>query len=224
MLAVKPHAVKLEVPRDGSVPEVLPWQSLRKCAFAAPYFHDPDLLLPDVNESGIPMMPETQTTSGPPVTPVAPNHWDPAQRFEIEDIVGATRVGGGWQLQVKWKGYPDATKEPMWRITSSTKHPDILNAIKRCQDDYRTSYPDAHVASDGANGSAAAAAIAILSAARRRDAVFADQAVCETVGHFFWNDSEAAVAIALRDAAQRMNRVPVDQAVCDTVGQFGVLT
>ena len=224
VLAVKPHAVKLEVPRDGSVPEVLPWQSLRKCAFAAPYFHDPDLLLPDVNESGLPMMPETQTAGGPPVTPVASASWDPAQRFEIEDIVGATRVGGGWQLQVKWKGYPDATKEPLWRVTSSTKHPDILSAIKRCQDDYNTSHPSAHVPSNDANGNEAVGVIAILSAARRRDAVFADQATCETVGHFFWNDSEAAAVIAIQGAARRRDVAPIDQTVCETISHFDVLT
>ena len=193
VLEVKPHAVKLEVPRDGSVPEVLPWQSLRKCAFAAPYFHDPDLLLPDVNEAGIPMVPETQTDEmpapTPTVEPVDANGWDrwkedPAQRFEIEDIVGATRVGRGWQLQVKWKGYPDATKEPLWRITSSTKHPDILAAIKRCQDDYNASYPDARGTDDEVRNSDAAAVIAILAAVRRRDAVVADQAIYDTVGHF----------------------------------------
>ena len=50
VLAVKPHAVLLEVPSDGSVPDVLPWQSLRKCSFAAPFFHDPELVLPDVDK------------------------------------------------------------------------------------------------------------------------------------------------------------------------------
>ena len=50
---VKPHAVLLEVPKDGSVPDVLPWQSLRKCSFAAPHFHDDELPLPAVDDRGL---------------------------------------------------------------------------------------------------------------------------------------------------------------------------
>ena len=84
---------------------------------------------------------------------------------------------------MKWKGYPDATKEALWRITSATKHPDILAAIKRCQDDYNASYPDAQGADETCNTDAAAV-IAILAAVRRRDAVVADQAIYDTVGHF----------------------------------------
>ena len=55
VLKVKPHAVCLEVPKDGSVPDVLPWQSLRKCAFAAPHFHDDELPVPEVGDHGLPM-------------------------------------------------------------------------------------------------------------------------------------------------------------------------
>ena len=164
------------MPRDGSVPEVLPWQSLRKCAFAAPYFHDPELLLPDVNESGLPMTPEAHDTGASPAPALLDAHqWDPDQRFDIEDIVGATRVGRGWQLQVKWKGYPDATKEPLWRVTSQTKHPDILRAIKRCQDEYEASYPDVRP-TNGPARDRDEAIVAALVAARRRKAIAVDQA------------------------------------------------
>ena len=118
----------------------------------------------------------------------------------------------------------DATKEPLWRIASSTKHPDILSAIKRCQDDYSTSHPDAHVANDDANGNEAAAVIAILSAARRRDAVFLLTKLFVRRLAISLEYSEAAAAIAILSAARRRDEVPADQAVCETVGHFGVLT
>lgn len=145
VVKVKPHAVKLEVPTDGSVPEVLHWQSLRKCSFAAPYFHDPDMVLPDVNEQGAPLMPEDYyACHDPSTTPSAHTstpETDEDKEYEIERIVGATKLGGGWRLMVKWKDYPDATPEPMWKILKQTNHPDIIRDIKRCKDDYYSLNP-----------------------------------------------------------------------------------
>ena len=142
--AVKPHAVRLEIPSDGSVPAVLPWQSLRKCSFAAPHFHDPALLLPDLNEKGLPMMPEDEDelTAGD-VEPASVPLDDPDVDYPIERIVSATRVGRGWSLQVKWEGYPETTTEPLWKITSQTNHPEILKDIERCKEDYYLQHPTA---------------------------------------------------------------------------------
>ena len=142
--AVKPHAVRLEIPSDGSVPAVLPWQSLRKCSFAAPHFHDPALLLPDLNEKGLPMMPEDEDelTAGD-VEPAPVPLDDPDVDYPIERIVSATRVGRGWSLQVKWEGYPETTTEPLWKITSQTNHPEILKDIERCKEDYYLQHPTA---------------------------------------------------------------------------------
>ena len=142
--AVKPHAVRLEIPTDGSVPAVLPWQSLRKCSFAAPHFHDPQLLLPDVNEKGLPMMPEEEDgqeagASAPSPAPLD----DPNAEYPIERIVSATKAGRGWSLQVKWEGYPDATKEPLWKVLAQTNHPDVLKDIERCKQDYYLQHPTA---------------------------------------------------------------------------------
>ena len=43
-------------------------------------------------------------------------HEDPTQLYEIESIVSATRVGGGWSLGVKWKGYPQSTDVALSRL------------------------------------------------------------------------------------------------------------
>ena len=142
MTAVRPHAVRLQVPKDGSVPAVLPWQSLRKCSFAAPHFHDRELLLPDINEQGLPMIPEDEDEVDDTIAP-APEPLDLDGEDPIERIVSAVKVGRGWSLQVKWEGYPDTTKEPLWRITSQTNHPDILRDIERCKQDYYLQHPSA---------------------------------------------------------------------------------
>ena len=145
---VKPHAVRLEVPKDGSVPDVLPWQSLRKCAFAAPHFHDDELPVPTVGEHGLPVIDETtgpMQKEAPQAHELAdPLGWaSPATEtyYEIERIVSAARVGRGWRFQVKWVGYPDPTPEPLWKILRDTKNPEILTQIDQCKEDYLASNP-----------------------------------------------------------------------------------
>lgn len=57
--------------------------------------------------------PTVHTSDEPPQS--SATAWDPSTRFVIEDIVGATRRCGKWMatIQVKWQGYPDATKEAL---------------------------------------------------------------------------------------------------------------
>ncbi|RPG36136.1 MAG: hypothetical protein CBB72_004845, partial [Muricauda sp. TMED12] len=162
---VKPHAVMLEVPTDGTVPEVLPWQSLRKCSFAAPHFHDDDLPRPELNEYGSPLVPASDNVERPPHSdcedehmgePVAtpnidddPTGWkaweaDPNTKFQIERIVKAERVGRGWTLHVKWVGYPGTTSEPLSYISKIRNlDPEILADIERCKEEYIASNPSA---------------------------------------------------------------------------------
>lgn len=136
------------------VPEVLEWQSLRKCSFAAPFFHDPSMPVPDINEQGLPLTVEEETLATDEVTgsgeaeQVEP---DPNQEFEIERIVSAVKAGRGWTLQVKWAGYPDTTPEPLWRILRQTNHPDILQDIERCKADYYLQHRN-HEQEDELNG------------------------------------------------------------------------
>ena len=142
VLSVKPHAVKLEVPTDGSVPEVLPWQSLRKCSAAAPLFHSPDLPVPDVLPNGLPSLVPT----APPTDPSMPDAWQPVDpsepKYTIERIISAEPRGSGWTLQVKWKGYDEITPEPLGRILRDIAgHEGILGEIDQCQKDYYLKNP-----------------------------------------------------------------------------------
>jgi hypothetical protein len=155
VLAVKPHAVLLEVPSDGSVPDVLPWQSLRKCSFAAPFFHDPELVLPDVDEHALPMTPETEALAPPINTPTtadnlptlpiddAPDEWlawSGDKLYDIESIISAEPSGRGWKLRVKWEGHPTITTERLSSIVSRVNDRRILEEIDLRKSEYQSRY------------------------------------------------------------------------------------
>ena len=159
VLRVKPHAVLLEVPKDGSVPDVIPWQSLRKCSFAAPHFHDEDMPIPEVGDHGLPL------TSTPAVTntgaaqipsttladPMGWNEYTASTRYEIERIVSASRLPGGWRYMVKWVGYPDPTPEAQWKILRDTQNPEILAQMEQCKQDYLSTHPAERTMIEGAS-------------------------------------------------------------------------
>jgi DNA (cytosine-5)-methyltransferase 1 len=155
VLATKPHAVLLEVPSDGSVPDVLPWQSLRKCSFAAPFFHDPELVLPDVDEHALPMTPESDTLASPINTPTiadklpalpiddAPDEWHAWREdklYDIESIISAEPSGRGWKLRVKWEGHPTITTERLSSIVSRVTDRRILEEIDLRKAEYQGQY------------------------------------------------------------------------------------
>jgi site-specific DNA-cytosine methylase len=144
---VRPHKVLLEVPTDGSVPEVLPWQSLRKCTFAAPHDHSDDLPTPQLAEGGLPLAEAPDQPEPGAEDPVNdPMGWiawgkDKTQTYVIEKIVSAEKSGSGWRLDVKWQGYPETTKEALGTILKQTQHPDILADIERCKANYLLLHP-----------------------------------------------------------------------------------
>ena len=139
-------AVLLEIPKDGSVPDVLPWQSLRKCAFAAPRFHDELLPIPTMDERGIPETScqdeETPPTAGLDDTADDPNKWKTWTKealYDVERIIGARRVGRGWKIAVKWDGCPDATEEPLHAI--KVTDPELFRQIETCKENYLLQHP-----------------------------------------------------------------------------------
>ena len=106
--------------------------------------------MPDVDEHGIPMMPEEgtgATTDDGRATPaVDDNGWaawheDPKQEFEIEKVVSASKAGRGWRVMVKWVGYPEPTEEALWKILKQTNHPTVIDEIEKCKHDYLAQFP-----------------------------------------------------------------------------------
>ena len=126
---------------------------------AAPAFHDERMPVPDVNEHGIPMLPEedsplSSSTDFP--DPLDHCHedngwsdWDAKRSYEIERVVSAQRKGSGWSLMVKWKGYPIPTPESLSTILQQTNHPDILKEIDQCKQDYYALNPSSDPTTEG---------------------------------------------------------------------------
>ena len=156
--AVKPHAVKLVIPKDGSVPEVLPWQSLRKCSFAAPHFHHHEMPLPTVDETGTPVIRDPDAPVAATPTPLAdalplppaddPDDpyatWTSSRTYEVERIISAEQLPNrGWLVSVKWKGFNDdhITPEPLHKLLRTITDPGILRQIEDAKADHLASRP-----------------------------------------------------------------------------------
>jgi len=63
--------------------------------------------------------------------------------YEIERIVSAERLPGGWRVMVKWQGYPDPTPEPLSKVLRDTQSPEILLQIEQCKNEYLAKHPSA---------------------------------------------------------------------------------
>ena len=124
VLEVRPHAVRLEVPKDGSVPRVLEWQSMRRVAVAREDIHAPTGYEPYMTEYGL------TTSAGGDAGPTDEDLAE-ADTFEIEFIVRADRIGRDYKIWIKWKDHTQVT--PRWRneLLKETSNPTILADIKR---------------------------------------------------------------------------------------------
>lgn len=105
VLKVTPHAVLLEIPTDGSVPRISPWQLLRKCEPALEVEVSPSPDDPKLTEFGVPL---PGVMIGDDV-----HAEDDDTAFDIQRILRAEKVKNRWRLWIKWKGFTEAT--PMWR-------------------------------------------------------------------------------------------------------------
>ena len=101
--------------------------------------------VPEVDTSGLPL------ASGSAATP-APGTATPARteqrvvtqptRWDVERIVSAEHVGGGWTLTVKWRGFSETTREPASAMERDLRRdPDLTDQISRCKEQYLDSNP-----------------------------------------------------------------------------------
>ena len=129
VLEVRPHAVRLEVPKDGSVPRVLEWQCMRRVAVAHPSEHGPTGMEPYMTEYGYTSdRPQPIVARSPDGEAVVP---DDTTLYEIEKIIRAERIGNRYKLWIKWLGYDTVT--PRWRheLVTEITDPNLLNDIER---------------------------------------------------------------------------------------------
>ena len=124
VLEVRPHAVRLEIPKDGSVPRVLEWQSMRRVSVAHDKVHTPSGYEPYMTEYGLTT---TQLGNGGPTDEDLAD----VDTFEIESIVRADRIGRDYKLWIKWKDHTHVT--PRWRseLLKETSNPEVLADIQR---------------------------------------------------------------------------------------------
>lgn len=128
VLEVRPHAVRLEVPKDKSVPIIGEWQLIRRCEPAPSELVLPSSDDPKMTDSGIPLF--NSPTNGPT--------WDPDQVFEIDKVLSAEKCGTKYRLWIKWKDWADAT--PMWRheLIRQNVNPELRqeidDAVRRCRE------------------------------------------------------------------------------------------
>jgi hypothetical protein len=110
------------------------WQLIRRCEPASSESHQPSADDPRLTELGVPVPGSRGELAADAV--------DPDEYFEIEKILRATKMGGKYQLLVKWKGHVDATWEPRAHILNETNDAELLreveDAVQRYRDETRT--------------------------------------------------------------------------------------
>jgi hypothetical protein len=140
VLEVKPHAIRLEIPKDGSVPIIGEWQSIRNCEPSPLGEVLPKPTDPQLTDKGIPLSPAGP--SGDTSDPLDP---DDDEVYEIDKVLRAEKIGNRYKLLVKWRGYVDPT--PMWRhdLERQTSNAELLReineAVQRCKQE-RLQHPE----------------------------------------------------------------------------------
>ena len=140
VLEVRPHAVRLEIPTDGSVPRVNEWQLRRRVAPAKPGEHTPGDDAPVITESGIlvPMAdpsyaaPITGRSLVVPTTSTTPGEDDFAgdeEAYEVDRVHHAERVGHYYKIYLLWKN-GDITWRWYHDLRKETSNAELLAEMK----------------------------------------------------------------------------------------------
>jgi hypothetical protein len=134
VLEVTPHAVRLEVPKDGSVPEVNEWQLLRRVIPAHAAEHTPDKLSPKLSEYGIALpnvsiAPRTRSDREMDIGNADGEQYG-EEEYTIEKILYAEKVGGAYKIWIKWEGYEEITFRWYAELKSETTNKWLLQEME----------------------------------------------------------------------------------------------
>ena len=229
VLEVRPHAVRVEVPRDRSVPIVQEWQLIRRVRPASPGDHAPDhTTQPIITGTGI-LAPSAVGTHIPGVTPSGVNDVgqavstdDQNLECEIDSVQHAERVQGKYRIYIKWKGYSEVSW--MWRadLLRQPLNEELLADIERAvsaersraqvvaPDTYDEAEEDDVEVEDYAGAADAPAAPLFLGDGRRPGRVRA-QAVQHNVGQFLLSTTDVAEMHSSR--AIKLRRIQALQGI-----------
>ena len=126
VLEVKPYAVRLEVPADGSVPRVREWQLIRRLSPAHPGEHGPDADSPVLTDSGI-AIPRAHSAGA--ATPADPLQNQPEAEYEVECVSHAERVGNLYKIWLKWRNYDELTFRWRHELVRESANQELLREI-----------------------------------------------------------------------------------------------
>ena len=127
VLEVRPHAVRLEVPTDGSVPRVNEWQLRRRVARAPADSHAPDESAPIITEAGL-LRPGSDAS-------VRIDDWDgdpysgDERVYDIEKIAYAERVGRYYKIWIKWSGHDELTWRWRHELIKESSNAEVLQQV-----------------------------------------------------------------------------------------------
>ena len=127
VLEVRPHAVRLDVPTDGSVPRVNSWQLRRRVAPAPANEHSPDDTSPIITESGL-LMP-TNAATGPSVVVDGDAYAGDENEYSIERISHAERIGRYCKIWIRWQGADELTWRWRHELIRETSNEEILREL-----------------------------------------------------------------------------------------------
>ena len=136
VVEVRPHAVRLDVPKDGSVPVIGEWQLIRKCEPAPERVEEPRDNDPILTDLGVPV----PGAAAPPSMAEPADLSDPDQVYEIERVLRAKKVGGRYMIWVKWKGFVDPTPMPKAQLLRESSNPELLREVEEAMQRYRDEY------------------------------------------------------------------------------------
>lgn len=128
VLEVKPHGVRLEVPKDGSVPAISEWQLIRRCEPARADDILPEKTDPQLTEAGVPL--PQHNVRVPDTTP-------DTTVYEIDKVLRAEKIGNRYKLWIKWKGYIDPSAEWKSDIEKQTSNEELLKEIEDAVQRYK---------------------------------------------------------------------------------------
>ena len=126
VLEVKPHAVRLEIPTDKSVPRVMEWQPMRRVCVAHPNEHGPTGMEPYLTDQGLAIgRPTGQTTQVDGDVDAQDD-----EVYEIDHVLRAERIGRYYRIWLKWKGYDEVTYRWRHDLVKETSNQELLDEIQ----------------------------------------------------------------------------------------------
>ena len=136
VLEARPHAVRLEVPTDGSVPRVGTWQLRRRVAPAHESEHGPDESSPLITESGLLIPGHADVDTLDPLS--GDPHAGDENAYKVEHVKYAEKVGRYYKIWLKWVDFDELGWRWAHELRRETTNAELLTEIEEAVNAERT--------------------------------------------------------------------------------------